>query len=379
MYDEFKRETLYLEMFAPYSGVIFEELNEYSIVLTGIILRYTDKEVYIPDKRIYWFTDPDARLHVTEDLPDYNRIHAIYSGKTVSVGYGGGNPDSISPTPLFHNVFLWQWLTDLPIGQVKYAEIAIGHIAGVGAVLAQYTRMNNAFSKLGWKVILKRETTRFKDEMLEKYFNLDICCEDSDETNTVYIPNTIPAVISRFVSSSNCEFDETILNPSFVKELNEYKDAVIGQKHMLGVLMRGTDYITTKMTGERKMATVDDMLPMLREWMDKDGYDAIFLATEDQDILDRMMKEFPGKIRAISQERHRVSDFKNTVTLAGIEKEEGKKIIMTQSLKMIQSIIFMPCICFPNVTASCVPASATAGMLSGPSKETVSDAAISSR
>ncbi|MCI1721895.1 MAG: hypothetical protein LKM35_00500 [Lachnospiraceae bacterium] len=323
MYDEYKKEALYLEMFAPYSGVIFEELNEYSVVLTGIILRYTDKEVYIPDKRIYWFAESDERLHVTEDLPDYRRIHAIYSGRTVSVGYGGGNPDSISPTPLFHNVFLWQWLTDLPTDQVKYAEVAIGHIAGVGSVLAQYTRMNNAFSKLGWKVILKQETTRFKDEMLEKYFNLDICCEDSDETNTVYIPNTIPAVISRFVSSSSCEFDESILNPSFAKELNEYKDAVIGNKHMLGALIRGTDYITTKMTGERKMATVDDMLPMLREWMEKDGYDAIFLATEDQDILDRMVKEFPGKIRVISQERRRVSDFKNTVTIAGIEKEEG--------------------------------------------------------
>jgi len=326
LYDEFKKEALYLEMFAPYSGVVFEELNEYTIVLTGIILRYTDKEVYIKDSRILWFVKPDARLHVTDTLPDYRAIHAIYSGKTVSVGYGGGQPDCISPTPLFHNVFLWQWITDLPLDQVKYAEMAVGRIAGVGAILAQYTRMNNAFAKLGWKTILKRESTRYKDEMLEKYFNLDIRCEDSDESNTVYIPNIIPAVISRFVSSSSCEFDESILNPDFVKELNEYRDAIIGNKHMLGVLIRGTDYITTKMPGERKMATVDDMLPMLREWMEKDGYDAIFLATEDQDILDQMKKEFPGKIRAIAQERHRVSDFRNSDTLAGIEKEDAARM-----------------------------------------------------
>ena len=36
----------------------------------------------------------------------------------------------------------------------------------------------------------------------------------------------------------------------------------------------------------------------------------IFLATEDKDIYEAMLKEFPGKVVVIAQERHSVSEMK---------------------------------------------------------------------
>ncbi len=322
LYDETDRDTLYLEVFRDYNGVVFEELNEYSVVLAKVILSYTNKDVWLSDERIYWFVEPHKRLHVTKDLPDMAEGNVIRCGKRFSLGYTSGDFWMISATPLFNNVFLWQWLTDIPLSDVKYVEVGLGMVAGVGAVLEHYTRINNAFTQLGFKTVLKRSSTRYKDGMLEKYFNLDVACHDSDETNTIYVTNTVPLVPPHFVSSYSANFDDSILSESFIRELKEYEEAVIGDKRLLGVLIRGTDYVVSKMTGTRKMATVDEMLPMIHEWMDEDGYDAIFLATEDQDVLDVMKEEFKGKIRVIAQERHRVSDFKDVTLISAPEKQE---------------------------------------------------------
>ena len=149
-------------------------------------------------------------------------------------------------------------------------------------------------------------------ELAEQYGAKTTGVDDLNQTIELLLAGRVDATLNAEVTYYD-----------YKKQHPDTKLKIAALTDMLGALIRGTDYITTKMTGERKMATVDDMLPMLREWMEKDGYDAIFLATEDQDILDRMVKEFPGKIRVISQERRRVSDFKNTVTIAGIEKEEG--------------------------------------------------------
>ena len=48
----------------------------------------------------------------------------------------------------------------------------------------------------------------------------------------------------------------------------------------------------------------------------------IFLATEDSSLLEKMLSAFPGKVITVSQERHRVSDFKNSIYISDLEKEE---------------------------------------------------------
>lgn len=322
LYDETNRDMLYLDVFRDYRGAIFEELNEYSVVLTKIILGFTDKEVYLPDERIFWFVEPHERLHITGIPEGEEEQEFIHCGKAFCLGYTGEDFRKISTAPLFHNVFLWQWMSDIPLSQVKYVELGLGMIVGIGGLLAYYTRSNNAFAKLGWKTILKKDGTRFKNEMLEKYFNLNASCEDSDETNTIYVTNTAPLMPTHFIATCRADFDDSILSDNFLKELQEYEEVVIGDRRMLGILMRGTDYITSNQPGARRMATVEDMLPMIHAWMDEDGYDAIFLATEDQDILDVMKEEFKGKIRVIAQERHRVSDFQNVTLISDLEKQE---------------------------------------------------------
>lgn len=69
---------------------------------------------------------------------------------------------------------------------------------------------------MGFKTVLKRSSTRYKDDMLEKYFNLDVACEDSDKTNTIYVTNTVPLLPTHFVFNCSENFDDSILSESFM-------------------------------------------------------------------------------------------------------------------------------------------------------------------
>ena len=321
LYDETDASKLYLKVFDSFDAVIFEALNEYTVVLGRIILEHTSLDVIYRDERILWFIPKNGRLRIMEKLPDKKDANALLCCEALCSGYNEGLSDQMSAEFLFLNVFVFQWLTDLPLDRVRYVEVTISYIAGIGAILSWMTRVDNAFSSLGCKTFLQPESSRY-GELTGKYFHVEAPPEDSDESNTIYIANFSPLATTHFLNSFSPDFHASVLRDSFRAEMDDYYDAVIGGRKTLGILMRGTDYITTGLTGTRQHATVDDMLPMIRQWMAEDQYACIFLATEDQDILERMRAEFGSTIRAIAQERHRVSDFKEGQTISQLEVQE---------------------------------------------------------
>ena len=46
----------------------------------------------------------------------------------------------------------------------------------------------------------------------------------------------------RVLDKNKAKVSLDILNPDFLNEMDEYAEAVLKNKHMLGVLFRGTDY-----------------------------------------------------------------------------------------------------------------------------------------
>ena len=69
IYDETDKDTLYLGFFDGLKSLEFEELNEYTIALTRVVLACTDMEVYCTDQRVCWFIPENERLHVVPVLP----------------------------------------------------------------------------------------------------------------------------------------------------------------------------------------------------------------------------------------------------------------------------------------------------------------------
>jgi hypothetical protein len=80
--------------------------------------------------------------------------------------------------------------------------------------------------------------------------------------------------------------------------------------------------VTANLGADRVHATPDQMISVIRDWIEEDGYEKIFLATEDMDNLEKIKAAFPGKVIAIAQERMRISDLEKQGTTLIYEYEQ---------------------------------------------------------
>ena len=156
-----------------------------------------------------------------------------------------------------------------------------------------------------------------------RYFAVSGRPEDSTEKNTIVADNMTALITTWQFQQVGQGIEADIFQPEFRKQLDEYADAVLGGKKALGVLIRGTDYIASKMMGAMQQATVEQMIPTIDQWIADDGYDIIFLATEDRDVYEKMHQHYGKKLRAISQERFSVGEFKDVTLISELEKQNN--------------------------------------------------------
>ena len=327
VYDENDKDTLYLDFFKGLKKMVFEELNEYTIVISRVVLNFTDMEIWCKDERILWFIDENPRLHITEELPtDIYEDDCFYIQEQIRVGLEDNNFNRISNTYAFHNIFFLQWiLNGKSFSQYKYMTLPIDDKAGIGALLSFYKRYEMAFAHFGLKFAApdKDYFGKYPRKMVERYFSANLWAEDANVDNTLQVPDVVMFIKTKFLQTMPAMMDRSIIAPSFLSEMDEYYDAVFGGKKTLGVLIRGSDYVATGLSGTRKMANVEQMAPFIRKWMKDYGYEKIFLATEDDDILAQMRKEFGKKMAALSQRRISVSDLRDGQIISEYEKENA--------------------------------------------------------
>ena len=182
--------------------------------------------------------------------------------------------------------------------------------------------MKAFFDRYNIVTTIEPGSSRYPDRMLSKYFAMNIAPEDSNENNTVYIINFFASWFARLVGKTcGGEYNITCLDPDFRKQMEEYAEAVMGNKRMLGVLLRGSDFFISDMAALAKPVDAKVAIPCIEKWFREDGYDGIVLATEDADMLEEMKKVFGSKLIAIAQERYRVRQFETAETIAELEHE----------------------------------------------------------
>ena len=314
------KSGLYLDFFRIFRTVVFRAVNEYSVALAEVLLRYTGLSVVTSDARMAWFFEDRIPC-----LPEC----ALPAGRDVMV-IGDAADDAvfdvsfhkIGPVCAFHNVFFLQGQGAFSPAVTRFAELTIDESAGIGSVLNNLYRFSTSLASVGLVPVVRGEKVgHFSVSFLERYFNLSLCNPLATDANTLFFPEMSTLTATMFLDWVNPKLDLSILNSRFLDELKEYADAVLGQRRILGVLIRGTDYLIVHKDGPRKMAGVDEMIPMIREWIDEFGYEGIFLATEDSDVLARIRAEFGSSVRVIAQERHSVSDLEGHLLLAELEKK----------------------------------------------------------
>ncbi len=321
-YSVDEKSSLYLDFFRVFRTVYITSVNEYTVALAEALLRYTRLAVFSLDERICRFFGERVPVFKGEEIPrgrDVLVIGDLSADLVFDVSF-----HRIGPVCAFHNVFFLQGQGVLSLDEYSYAELAIDEGAGIGSVLNNLYRFGKAVSRIGLTPVVRGKTVgHFNTAFLEKYFNLHLTAPEAGSANTVYFPEMSTLSSTMFLDWVKPELGLSILSEAFLSDMKEYADAVIGEKRLLGVLIRGTDYKVVHKDGPRKMADVSDMIPMIREWMDSYGYDGIFLATEDRDILAEMREAFGDDVKVIAQERHSVADLDGKKLLAELEKESA--------------------------------------------------------
>ena len=328
-YDETDSGSLYLEYLKQFERMMFEDLDEYTIVLTKVALANTQLDIWCQDARIFWFTGETDRIHIVEQFPeDRFADNTLYIQEQHRCGLEDGNFKRVSPVYAFHNVFFLQWiLNGRDLKNFRFLTLPINDAGGIGALLSAYTRNQALAERFGLKFVApdKDHFGKYPRALVEKYFAVDIWNPEATEENTLMVPNAVIINKTQYYSCLPATLEASSIAPGFKAEMDEYYDAVLGGRKVLGVLIRGSDYLTVGFGGSRKMATVEQMVPKIRQWMADFGYQKLFLATEDSDILARMKKEFGRNMIALAQERLSVKNLRQGQIIAEYEKEKNKE------------------------------------------------------
>ena len=316
-YDEKDVEKICFEQVEQASSIWFEKVSEYSVVIAKLLLQETAIKVYFADPRIRWFIE-DERVEIAEEdsCPEAMKIYHDFVPSAFD-----SNFKRMDAMVLFHHLFMLQWLTPLKLSDIKYVELTIPVSEGIGSMLLAYGRGKEFFEKrYGFTVTIKAGSSRYDDDMLKKYFNLKYTPEDSNEKNTVYVINYFSIMYSKALRR-RADIDDSLFQEEFLADMKLYAGCSFKGRKVLGLLLRGSDYLSSQMGGNSRPASMQTIMDRAKEWKEKYGYEKIFLATEDGDILDAMREAFPGDIMAVAQERYRVSDFTDELrTISDIDR-----------------------------------------------------------
>lgn len=327
-YDEYDAGSIDLITFKDYEQLFCKQLTEYSIAIARIALANTTMSVYFVDPRAAWFFAPNDRVHIGQ--PPADRLTLMLVG---AIGYpfarnvgGVGSNFPMSDIRTFHSLFWIQnELNGRSLKDIRYLEFPYGKSnIGIGALLVKTKEAEIAAKQLGWEIAYNGDVIgKFRVTDLAKFYKLDYRRPDSTPENTISLFNASTLSLIRRTYEIHAVLDDTILCDSFRHELAEYEEAVLGGHRTLGLLIRGTDYISSGLSSSmsRRQATAEEMLPVVREWMESGSYDRVFLATEDKDILNQMRETLGSKVVAVSQERHSVSEFEKGQVINELEKQ----------------------------------------------------------
>ena len=334
-YDENDDRTTNLSLIKQFKVLEIEELTEYSVVIAKIAAAKLNMQVFITDPKIRLFTDDLSNMQIVEKLPE--RPDSMVITKDFMIGLYKGDIRKNHSIPLFSELFFMQGLADgKNLSKVKYCQIEFDKIVGIGAILDTYNKMESLLAGFGIQCFLKENCSRYNDEMLNKYFVLQKRPADANEENTCICTDFIKLYVIPSFQMIRIPLKETVIEDRFNREIEEYYEAVFGNDKVLGVLIRGTDYKVAEVGPTSKQASAEYLIFKIRHWMEEFSFDKIFLATEDQDALNVMIREFgKDKVRVIAQERFSVSEFKDVHLIKDLEKEKRSGLAYEAALEDI--------------------------------------------
>ena len=122
---------------------------------------------------------------------------------------------------------------------------------------------------------------------------------------------------------------------------NIWKKLFNNKKNVLGVLGRGTDFVILRPLGHSIPPSTEKMIKDTKKMDKKNKYDWIFLATEDDNIRTKFIKEFGDKVKMVQTKNINYKDgyLADNENLRGIEFQKIYLLSMLTLSKCLDVII----------------------------------------
>ncbi|MCR5102522.1 MAG: hypothetical protein K6B41_14340 [Butyrivibrio sp.] len=174
----------------------------------------------------------------------------------------------------------------------------------------------------------------YKDDIWDKFMNqpYGYSMIDIKNAKNVYLsPNANCLNVMRYILSKEIkpdivlDTDKEPFNKNVEDYISKHSDILSDPEETLGVLIRGTDYVRTRMPGHNVQAGLQEIVDKIAEVEAEHPYKYIYLATEDQEIFDIMKDAYGDRLIYTDQERFTINKGQLLIELHGKDtKEKGK-------------------------------------------------------
>ena len=209
--------------------------------------------------------------------------------------------------------------------------------------LASYPNVFNEFNPNGsnpWEYFFEQA---FKLSLKEVNEKAQIKKNECDKEH-----NLIPNYKKIFYNQYSILFYHTVvtryipIKKEIMKEVYSImKKLFKGSENVLGVLARGTDYVTLKNAGTPIPPTAEQMIEDVNKFDKENNYDYIFLATEDNEIKNKFKNEFEKKLKYIEFEKQVEYNYSQKEFFSSNKNAQG---IDFQKIYLFNVIILSKCI-----------------------------------
>lgn len=254
------------------------------------------------------------------------KLYDNYRRREIKTSYGVENPDKIYYIIGFDDPYggLF-WLINKVLMHISYAEEK-GYIPVVDMknYSSQYLEPQMLHKENAWEYFFKQPCD-ISLESISKSKNIVLAKKDSSPNSKHFMGNFYEndSWINHFsrLFSKYIKLEASLQDKMF----QSYTNTIEG-KRVVGVLCRGTDYVTKKPSGHPIPPTPEQVIIKTRKVMSDFHCNYVFLATEDKDILDSFIEAFGDALLYNKQDRISSSEVNTNEFLAAIRLKTNSTV-----------------------------------------------------
>jgi len=133
-----------------------------------------------------------------------------------------------------------------------------------------------------------------------------------------------------------------IVKENIRKEADEMARELFSEKKILGVLMRGTDYVNARPPLHPVQPTVQQVINKVDEVLEEYKCKYIYVVTEDENIFRQLNQKYGKKIISLNMNRYTTQGKQN---INDIRRENEKNICMQDKQYLISILLLAKCHC----------------------------------